>query len=351
MLHARFLHAYPGFALDVDLNLPMRGVTALFGPSGSGKTTLLRLLAGLERAAEGRVHVGDVVWQDATHFLPAHRRPIGYVFQDARLFPHLTVRQNLAYGLRRAGSAEDLQAMAARLGIEPLLDRKPLRLSGGEAQRVAIARALLTQPRVLLMDEPLAALDAARRAEILPYLERLHVEAEIPVIYVSHSFDEVARLADHLVLLDAGRVIAAGALHELTARLDLPLAQAAEAEAVIEARVVAHDPEFHLTRLAFAGGELQLPYHAAAMGQAVRVGIRARDVSITLEAQQGTSILNILPATIVAMAAAGPAQVVLRLQVGEAFLLARVTRKSAQTLGLTLGRSVFAQIKSVAIVE
>ena len=173
------------------------------------------------------MHVGDVVWQDATHFLPAHRRPIGYVFQDARLFPHLTVRQNLAYGLRRAGSAEDLQAMAARLGIEPLLDRKPLRLSGGEAQRVAIARALLTQPRVLLMDEPLAALDAARRAEILPYLERLHVEAEIPVIYVSHSFDEVARLADHLVLLDAGRVIAAGALHELTARLDLPLAQAA----------------------------------------------------------------------------------------------------------------------------
>lgn len=335
----------------------MRGVTALFGASGSGKTTLLRLIAGLERASVGRVALGERVWQDDNHFVPTHQRPIGFVFQDARLFPHLTVAQNLAYGQRRAGAADDIAAMAERLGLTHLLARKPARLSGGEAQRVAIARALLTAPRLLLMDEPLSALDPARRAEILPYLERLHAEAEIPIVYVSHSFAEVARLADHLVLLEAGRVTAQGALTELTTRLDLPLASGTEAEAIIEAQVAAHDRDFHLTRLAFAGGELWLPYHDAQVGQPVRVGIRARDVSLTLEAQQGTSILNILPVRIAAVADCGPAQVMLRLSVGEGettpgtALLARVTRKSAHALNLVPGRRVFAQVKSVAIVE
>lgn len=351
MLRVQFRHTYPGFALAVDLTLPMHGVTALFGPSGSGKTTLLRLIAGLERAAEGHLVLGDQVWQDATHFLPPHQRPMGYVFQDARLFPHLTVRQNLAYGQRRAGVEGGLEEMAERLGIGPLLSRKPERLSGGEAQRVAIARALLTRPRVLLMDEPLAALDAGRRAEILPYLERLHAETAIPILYVSHNFDEVARLADHLVLLDAGRVVATGGLAELTTRLDLPLAHRPEAGAIIEARVAEHDAAFHLTCVAFSGGRLWLSLHDAPVGSAVRVQIRARDVSLTLTPQTGTSILNILPAVVTDLAEEGSSQRVIGLDVGGTRFLSRVTRRSVQILDLVPGKPVYAQIKGVAIVE
>ena len=351
MLRAKFRHAYPGFELAVDLTLPMRGVTALFGPSGSGKTTLLRLMAGLERAADGYLALGDTVWQDGTCFLPTHQRPIGYVFQDARLFPHLTVRQNLAYGRRRAGGRGELEASASRLGIDHLLSRKPDRLSGGEAQRVAIARALLTEPRILLMDEPLAALDAGRRAEILPYLERLHVEADIPIVYVSHSFDEVARLADHLVLLDGGRVLAAGGLAELTTRQDLPLAHRPEAEAIIEAQVLEHDGEFHLTCVGFTGGRLWLSLHNAPIGSTVRVRIRARDVSLTQARQTGTSILNILPAVLTDLAGEGDSQVMIGLDVGGTRFLSRVTRRSVSLLGLVPGTTIYAQIKGVAIVE
>ena len=352
-IEARFRLDLSGFSLDVDLSLPGSGVTALFGASGSGKTTLLRAMAGLERVPQGRLVVGGEVWQDETVFLPPHRRPLGYVFQEASLFPHLSVRANIEYGRRRSARGLDAQALdrsVEMLGIAALLARYPDRLSGGERQRVAIARDLAVGPRLLLMDEPLAALDAPRKAEILPYLERLHAESRIPILYVSHQFDEIARLADHLVLLDAGRVVASGALAELSTRLDLPLAQALDAEAVIEARVAAHDMDFHLTRLAFSGGTLQLPYHAAPIGQTVRVMVRARDVSLTLEAQQGTSILNILPARVVALADAGPAQVSLRLAVGEDFMLARITRKSAQQLDLKPGSAVFAQVKGVAIV-
>ena len=351
MLRAKFRHAYPGFELAVDLTLPMRGVTALFGPSGSGKTTLLRLMAGLERAADGYLALGDTVWQDGTCFLPTHQRPIGYVFQDARLFPHLTVRQNLRYGQRRAHADGGVGAMAERLGIDHLLSRKPDRLSGGEAQRVAIARALLTEPRILLMDEPLAALDAGRRAEILPYLERLHAEADIPIVYVSHSFDEVARLADHLVLLDGGCVVATGGLSELTTRLDLPLAHRPEAEAIIDARVVEHEAAFHLTCVGFAGGHLWLSLHNAPIGSAVRVRIRARDVSLTLAPQTGTSILNILPAVLTDLAGESDSQVIIGLDVGGTRFLSCVTRKSVSLLGLVPGKTVFAQIKGVAIVE
>lgn len=350
-LRASFRHAYPGFALAADLTLPMHGVSALFGPSGSGKTTLLRLMAGLERAADGSLALGATVWQDATRFVPAHQRPIGFVFQDARLFPHLSVRQNLAYGQRRAGAGGAIEAMAERLGITHLLARKPDRLSGGEAQRVAIARALLTEPRILMMDEPLAALDAARKAEILPYLERLHAEANIPILYVSHSFDEVARLADHLVLLDGGRVVAAGSLVELTTRLDFPLAHRAEAEAIINAQVVAHDAAFHLTCVGFSGEKLWLSLHEAPIGSVVRVRVRARDVSLTLAPQTGTSILNILPATLTDLGGESDSQVMIGLDVGGTRLLSRVTRKSVSLLGLVPGVRVFAQIKGVAIVE
>ena len=335
----------------MDLALPMRGVTALFGPSGSGKTTLLRLIAGLERATEGHLSLGDAVWQDASVFLPTHQRSVGVVFQDARLFPHLTVRQNLLYGQRRTGAVGGLDAMAERLGIDHLLARKPDRLSGGEAQRVAIARALLTRPRILLMDEPLAALDANRRAEILPYLERLHAELDIPILYVTHSFDEVVRLADHLVLLEAGGVVASGRLTEMMTRLDLPLAHRPEAEAIIEAEVLEHDTEFHLTCVGFAGGRLWLSLQDAPMGRTVRVRIRARDVSLTQVPQTGTSILNILPAVLTDLVGEGDSQVVIGLDIGGTRFLSRVTRKSVSLLGLVPGMTVYAQIKGVAIVE
>ncbi|MDP1536360.1 MAG: molybdenum ABC transporter ATP-binding protein [Burkholderiales bacterium] len=239
---ARFRHGYPGFTLDVDLELPSRGVTALFGHSGSGKTTLLRCIAGLERTANGYLAIDGTLWQDGASFLPTHRRPIGYVFQEASLFPHLSVRGNLEYGAKRAQSlpareggagggranlcrpaSADFSHIVELLGIGTLLDRKPERLSGGERQRVAIARALLTAPRLLLMDEPLAALDLARKNEILPYLERLHDELEIPVLYVSHAPDEVARLADHLVVMDGGRAVAQGPLADVLSRIDLPI--------------------------------------------------------------------------------------------------------------------------------
>lgn len=218
-LQLRYRHAYAGFALEVGLRLPGRGITALFGPSGSGKTTLLRLIAGLERPASGFFALGNAVWQDERLFLPAHQRPVGYVFQDARLFPHLTVRGNLDYGRKRAKATDRSAAIVALLGLGGLLERRPERLSGGEAQRVAIARALLTEPKVLLMDEPLAALDAARKGEFLPYLERLHAELEIPVFYVSHDAGEVARLADYVVVLEAGRVAAEGPPSQLPSHL------------------------------------------------------------------------------------------------------------------------------------
>ena len=245
-IEARFRFALGEFRLDVDLRLPAQGVSALFGPSGCGKTSLLRAIAGLDRHAEGRLVVGGVTWQDGDIFLSPHRRPIGYVFQEASLFEHLSVAGNLEYGLRRVPEADrriPLQRAIALLGIGPLLARRPNTLSGGERQRVAIARALAVSPRLLLMDEPLAAVDLERRQEILPWIESLHRELDIPVIYVSHSPEEVARLADYMVLLRGGRVLASGDVHELFTRLDLPLALDNDATSVIEAAVAGHDEE------------------------------------------------------------------------------------------------------------
>ncbi|MBA3034229.1 MAG: molybdenum ABC transporter ATP-binding protein [Gammaproteobacteria bacterium] len=353
-LSARFRHRYPAFSLDVDVRLPMRGVTALFGPSGSGKTTLLRLIAGLEKAADGQLTVGDAVWQDAGTFMPPHERPLGYVFQDARLFPHLDVRRNLEYGLQRIPAAArqvSLDEVVELLGIGPLMQRKPERLSGGERQRVAIARALAVSPRLLLLDEPLAALDQARKQEVLPYLERLHDSLEIPVLYVSHAIEEVARLADHLLLLEAGQVVAAGAPAELMARVDLPLAQGNEAGALIEATVSGHDEAYQLTEVTFSGGRLSLARQAAAIGQRVRVRVLARDVSLTLAPQTGTSIINILPARVVSIATTSPGQSVIGLDLGGTAVLARVTHKSVAALGLKPGLDVHAQIKGVAILK
>ena len=355
MIQARFDLSYPGFTLHAELQFPARGITALFGPSASGKTTLLRCIAGLEPTANGMLQVQGEVWQDGASFLPVHRRPLGYVFQEASLFPHLSVRQNLEYGLKRIPSGQrrvQLEQAVEWLGLNRLIGRdSPAGLSGGECQRIAIARALLTSPRLLLMDEPLSALDAASKREIFPYLERLHAELDIPVIYVSHALDEVARLADQLVLMERGRIVANGALNEILARLDLPTAHLDDAGAVIEAKVAVHDEAYHLTRLDFSGGSLWVSRVERAIGSRVRARVLARDVSIATAAPQGTSISNILEARIDEIRDEGADRVNLRLTVGESqVLLSRITRRSRDQLGLMPGMDVFAQVKSVALI-
>jgi molybdate transport system ATP-binding protein len=342
------------FKLDVDLALPGRGVTALFGHSGSGKTTLLRVLAGLERVAGARVALGDEVWQDDARkvFVPTHERGIGYVFQEASLFPHLSVRANLEFGRKRLKPAErrfDLMAVAELLGIERLLDASPATLSGGERQRAAIARTLLASPRLLLMDEPLAALDMRRKLEILPYLERLHDELALPVVYVSHAADEVARLADHLVVLEEGRVLASGPLAATLARLDLAANFQDDAGVMLETTLQAHDAD-GLSHLAFAGGVLLVGQRDVAIGTRVRCRIHARDVSLALERPRGSSITNILPARVDAVGPSGaPGQVLVRLLVGDTALLARITERSRRELAIAPGSTVWAQVKAVAL--
>jgi molybdate transport system ATP-binding protein len=356
-IQARFHLDYPEFRLDVDLELPGRGVTALFGHSGSGKTTLLRLVAGLIRIPHGRLSVNGEVWQDGQDFLPTHRRPLGYVFQEASLFPHLTARGNLEYGMKRVGNAMDgaaLEQAVTLLGIGHLLDRRPHQLSGGERQRVAIARALALQPRLLLMDEPLAALDLKRKQEILPYLERLHDALEIPVLYVSHSPDEVARLADTVVVMEQGRARAIGPVAEVFSRLDLALAQDQEASAIIEGVVLSHDDDYALTRLEIPGGHLSVARLDRDIHDLVRVRIHARDVSLALDEPGTSSILNILPARILEMREIEQAQVLVKLCTGageKTPLLARITRHSRDRLQLQEGQTVFAQVKAVALMD
>jgi len=353
-IQARFFVPWPAFTLDVDLTLPHRGVTAIFGHSGSGKTTLLRCIAGLERPRQGHLLVNGETWQGAGSFLPTHRRPLGYVFQEASLFPHLSVLKNLTYGQKRTPREHrvSLERAIDLLGISPLLERKPDRLSGGERQRVAIARALAVSPELLLMDEPLASLDLARKREILPYLERLHDELEIPVIYVSHAADEVARLADHLVVMEAGKAVAQGPLGETLARLDLPIHLGEDAGVVLEAIVAELDRTWHLARLDFPGGSLWTRDSGLTLGHSVRVRVLARDVSLALEHHEHTSIQNVLPAVVEALAPEDhPSTALVRLQVGESILLARLTQRSASALGVQPGQALFAQIKSVALLE
>ena len=351
-IKARFHLHRDSFVLDAAFTVPMQGITAIFGPSGCGKTTLLRAVAGLEQCQSGFFSLGDEVWQDEQRCLPTHRRSLGYVFQEASLFPHLIVQDNLAYGYKRLSATErrlELQQVVNLLGLEDMLLRRVQHLSGGERQRVAIARALLTSPRLLLMDEPLAALDINSKDEIYPFLERLHDELAIPILYVSHSPDEVARLADQLVLMRAGRIDAVGPIAEMLTRSDLSLAHGSEAESLIEAQVLGHDETYHLTRLKFAGGEFTVPRKELTAGQRVRLRVLARDVSLTLVEQTNTSILNIFPARIEEISEVNPAQMTVRLDAGGVPILSRITRKSATALELVPGKQVYVQVKSVAL--
>ena len=344
------------FALDVDLELPGQGITVLFGVSGSGKTSLLRCVAGLERTPGALVSIAGETWQDddAGVYLPTWQRPLGYVFQEASLCDHLTVRGNLQFGLKRSQGADRSALTAAidLLGIAALLERKTNQLSGGERQRVAIARALATQPRLLLLDEPLAALDHARRQDILPWLERLRDELKIPMLYVTHSSDEVARLADTLVVLDAGRVKACGPVADVLAGLDMPVVLGEDAGALLSARIEESDERWQLVRLAFNGGSLWVRDTDLPLGRQVRVRVLARDVSITLDKPGQTSIQNLLPCTVQAIGPdIHPSQNLVRLQCGQSILLARVTARAVYELQLTPGKQVWAQVKSVALVE
>jgi molybdate transport system ATP-binding protein len=356
-LEIRLSVDFKDFALDVDLALPGRGVSALYGHSGSGKTTCLRCIAGLEKAADGLIRINGETWQDSARgvFLAPHKRSLGYVFQEASLFPHLTVKGNLEFGLRRIPAQErrvQLDHASELLGIDHLLTRQPGNLSGGERQRVGIARALLTSPKLLLLDEPLAALDAKRKSEILPYLERLHDELEIPMLYVSHSQDEVARLADHLVLLNDGKVLASGPIGETLARLDLPLAMGDDAGVVIEGTVIAYDSAYQLltVRLPDSPLTIRVAHSPLQPGKPLRFKIQARDVSLNLQPDEHSSILNRLPVTIVSeVPADNAAHVLVRMDAGGTPLLARITRFSRDQLHLHPGLQLWAQIKSVAL--
>ncbi|MEO1247942.1 MAG: molybdenum ABC transporter ATP-binding protein [Pseudomonadota bacterium] len=351
-LEARYRLPRGGFALDIDLDLPAEGVIGLFGVSGSGKTTLLRCLAGLERQAIGRFALNGDVFDDAEAGLrlPPWKRGISVVFQEPRLFAHLDVERNIRYGEQRTSRSPPVEfaALVELLGLAPLLGRKPARLSGGEAQRVAIARALMSAPRLVLMDEPLSALDIARRNEVLPFLERLHAALPVPLMYVSHQQDEILRLADTLLVLDEGRVLAAGPLPDLLARADLPGLSGDSAAVVVPGVARAMDAEFDMTEVATGAGSLWVTSRYTP-GTPLRLLVRARDVSVSLAMPEGSSIQNRVPAVIAAVMETGGPTVVLRLDARGTVLLACVTRRAVAELDLRPGRAVFANIKSAAV--
>lgn len=353
-LVARVAAQLDAFAFDVDLQVPGAGVTAVVGPSGSGKSTLLRCLAGLEPRARGAIRLGAETWLDSDRrvFVPPHKRGAAVVFQDAAPFSHLSVRGNLEYGLSRCPPARRSVAFdeaAQWLRIESLLDRRTDALSGGERQRVAIARALLAGPRLLLLDEPLASLDPPARAAILEVLRDVFARARMPVLYVTHARSEAVHVADHVVVLDRGRVRASGPLREIALRADMHFGEPAELGAIVEAQVAAVDERDGISELDFAGGVLCVSGRLR-IGERRRIEILARDVSVSLEAPQRTSILNVLPAQVVAIEDAESAQPLVRVAVGETQLLARLSRRSLRVLELRAGTPVYVSVKAVAVI-
>ena len=349
VIAARFAGPFGGFALDAGFEIPAAGITGLFGPSGCGKSTLLRCLAGLERMPGGALRVDGAVWQQGATFVPPWRRAAGYVFQDARLFAHLDVAANLRFGLRRAaagGIAWD--EVIDALGLGPLLARAPASLSGGERQRVALGRALLAQPRVLLLDEPLSALDRAAAEDILPRLGALSARFRVPALFVSHSIDEIERVASHLLVMRAGRITAAGPLADLLTDLAQPFAARAGAATVLDLPVTGFDMGYELSLCGFPPLCLHVPGRVGPLGGLVRLRVRASDVSLLRTAAE-SSILNQLPAEILAVTPAGGPHMAVVLGVGPARLLAHITRKSWDMLGLAVGQGVIAQIKAEAL--
>lgn len=343
--------------LDVAFDVPAKGVTALFGPSGCGKTTILRCVAGLHHARSGRCVIGGDIWQSEGYFKPVYERPIGYVFQEASLFPHLSVKRNLLFGSRDAQKDRSHQFLEVieLLGVDRLLDRSPKNLSGGERQRVAIGRALLSDPRLLLMDEPLSALDRLTKEEIMPYIERLQTTLNIPVLYVSHDINEVERLADHLVLIENGGLVASGPLPQLQSDPSLMLASAANAAVSLKAEVIAYDQEFKIARFAINGAFLNAPSQPLATGERRRLKIYAGDVSLTRDPGHTSTIDNLIPVRILDIREIEPAQIITILGIGShgegEHMLARITKKSWSGLGLGIGQSVFAQVKAVALIR
>ena len=353
MIEINFKKRYPGLAIDVAVSAPEQGITALFGRSGAGKTSIIQAVAGAVRPDEGRIAIGDRIFFDSAQRvdLPIHERRVGYVFQDSRLFPHLNVRRNLLYGFSRASGEKRItvDAVVDLLGIGQLLDRRPHNLSGGERQRIAIGRALLSQPKLLLMDEPLSSLDPPRKAELLPYIEGLKHEFGLPILYISHAFNEVARIADHLIIVDGGRIVRSGPLLEVASEPELsPLIGRFEAGAILACNVLLHDAAFALSTLTFVGGQLRVPQVDLPVGSALRVRIRARDVAIALSPPVDVSISNQLPGTLVSMTVREGPYVDAAIDIGGQTIRALITKESADRLRLAPGRQVWALIKSVS---
>jgi molybdate transport system ATP-binding protein len=355
MIEIRVAKTIGSFAVDAEFAAPDRGVTALFGRSGSGKTTIVNLIAGIVKPDAGRISIGSRVYFDSAHGIdvPVERRRLGYVFQDSRLFPHLTVRSNLRYGLDRSPASEKpiaFDQVVDVLGVRGILGRRPHGLSGGERQRVALGRALLAQPQLLLMDEPLAALDAPRKAEILPYIERLRDEFDTPIVYVSHSLDEVIRLADTLVVVSDGAIAASGDLSEIMSRADLQhLLGRFESGSVLECSVKRHDPHYQLTTLSFADGELLVPMIELEEGARVRARIRARDVSLSRTRADETSISNRLPGVIAGLLARDGPYLDVTVSLGTTSVRALITGDSWERLRLQVGQPIWVMVKAVAL--
>ncbi len=356
-LQAKLLLAHPappkGNAFRLSLSLAMRSgaVTALYGPSGSGKSTVLLCLAGFcGRSSKSRVHFAGEAWQAGRTWLPPHRRRIGCVFQESTLFPHMSGADNLHYALRRRRMpGPELEEVAEALDITPLLAHRPAEMSGGQQRRFNLARALLSGPRLLLLDEPMSGMDNRTRGQALDFLDAFRRRFGTAVLYISHSMDEISRLADELVLLQEGQAEAAAPLPELCARLDTSLARSEQAAAVLEGKVRRHDTDFQLSEVEVEGHTLLLGHLHAAAGQLVRVQVPARDLSLALKKPEGSSILNILPAEVDALVEAADNRVLVRLRLGAQYLLARITRKSRENLGLQPGTALYAQVKSAAL--
>ncbi len=338
--------------LNFDLDIDATGITAIYGASGCGKTSLLRALAGLDRHNNSNLQVGDETWQSSEIFLAPHQRNIGYVFQEANLFDHLDVMKNIAYGYNRTAPADrkiSLPRVIELLGLKNLLNSKPALLSGGERQRVAIARALAKNPALLLMDEPLSSLDQNRKDELLPYIERLNKDMNIPIIYVTHSSDEIARLADQLVLIEDAVIKAAGPISEVLTRFDLSLAHRRHAESIIFASAESYEEKFQINVVNSDIGQFIIPGNRLNTDLALRLRLVAQDISITLEQQSDTSILNIFPAVVDELYREDNALLTVRLLINNFPVLAKITLKSADNLKLEKGKAVFAQIKGVAV--